>query len=114
MEEDDARRRRWHSLLVAGTIAVGLIVDGAEAALIPSVSQRLRGRPLPSFASQTLDGQPFSSDDTIGRPVMQTLQPELRERGVSVSRSLSIRWRRRTRSMQRAPSLDATRFPSPW
>jgi thiol-disulfide isomerase/thioredoxin/uncharacterized membrane protein len=102
MEEDDARRRRWHALLVAGTIAVGLIVEGADAALIPSVSQELRGRPLPSFASQTLDGQPFSSDDIVGKPVivnffaswcpacsmqlkdLQTLQPELRERGVSV------------------------------
>jgi len=102
MEQAHGRRRRWHALLVAGTVAVSLTVDGADAALIPSVSQELRGRPLPSFASQTLDGRPFSSDDTIGKPVivnffaswcpvcsmelkdLQSLQPELQKRGVSV------------------------------
>src|SRR5438132_4978947 len=98
----DTRRRRWRALLVVGTLAIGLTVDRAEAALIPSVSEALRGRPLPSFESQTLDGQPFSSRDLVGKPVivnffaswcpvcsmelkdLQTLQPDLRQRGVSV------------------------------
>ncbi len=102
MEKTRTRRRRWRALLIAGTVAVGLTVDGADAALIPSVSQELRGRPLPSFESQTLDGQPFSSSDLVGKPVivnffaswcpvcsmelkdLQTLQPDLRQHGVSV------------------------------
>src|SRR3989441_9066036 len=98
----DTCRRRWQALLVVGTLAVGLTVDRADAALIPSVSEELRGRPLPSFESQTLDGQPFSSRDLVGKPVivnffaswcpvcsmelkdLQTLRPDLRQRGVSV------------------------------
>jgi len=98
----DTCRRRWRALLVVGTLAIGLTVDGADAALIPSVSEELRGRPLPSFESQTLDGQPFSSRDLVGKPVivnffaswcpvcsmelkdLQSLQPDLRQRGVSV------------------------------
>src|SRR2546427_3391736 len=98
----DTRRRRWRALLVVGTLAIGLTVDRADAALIPSVSEELRGRPLPSFESQTLDGQPFSSRDLVGKPVivnffaswcpvcsmelkdLQTLQPDLQQRGVSV------------------------------
>src|SRR2546427_12772188 len=98
----DTRRRRWRALLVVGTVAIGLTVDRAGAALIPSVSEELRGRPLPSFESQTLDGQPFSSRDLVGKPVivnffaswcpvcsmelkdLQTLQPDLRQRGVAV------------------------------
>src|SRR5207302_2004141 len=89
-------------LLGVGPLAIGLTVDGADAALIPSVSEELRGRPLPSFESQTLDGQPFSSRDLVGKPVivnffaswcpvcsmelkdLQSLQPDLRQRGVSV------------------------------
>src|SRR5881392_2895559 len=98
----DTRRPRWRALLVVGTLAIGLIVDDAAAALIPSVSNELRGRPLPNFESQTLDGQPFSSRDLVGKPVivnffaswcpvcsmelkdLQALQPDLRQRGVSV------------------------------
>ena len=98
----DTRRRRWQALLVVGTFAIGLTVDRAAAALIPSVSEELRGRPLPSFESQTLDGQPFSSSNLVGKPVivnffaswcpvcsmemkdLQTLQPDLRQHGVSV------------------------------
>ncbi len=98
----DSRRRLWWSLLVVGTLAIGLTVDRTDAALIPSVSEELRGRPLPGFESQTLDGQPFSSRDLVGKPVivnffaswcpvcsmelkdLQTLQPDLRQRGVSV------------------------------
>jgi len=98
----DTRRPRWRALLVVGTLAIGLTVDRAGAALIPSVSEELRGRPLASFESQTLDGQPFSSRDLVGKPVivnffaswcpvcsmelkdLQTLQPDLRQRGVSV------------------------------
>ena len=101
-ERTHARRRRWRALFVAGTVAIGLSVDDADAALIPSVSEALRGRPLSSFESQTLDGQPFSSRDLVGKPVivnffaswcpvcsmelkdLQTLQPDLRQRGVSV------------------------------
>ncbi len=66
----DTRRRLWRTLLVAGTLAIGLSVDDAAAALIPTVSNELRGRPLPSFESQTLDGQPFSSRDLVGKPVI--------------------------------------------
>ncbi len=102
MRKTDTRRRLWRTLLVAGTFAIGLTVDRADAALIPSVSEELRGRPLPSFESQTLDGQPFSSRDLVGKPVivnffaswcpvcsmelkdLQSLQPDLRQRGVSV------------------------------
>jgi len=98
----DTCRRRWQALLAAGTLAIALTVDRAAAALIPSVSQDLRGRPLPGFESQTLEGQPFSSRDLVGKPVivnffaswcpvcsmelkdLQTLQPDLRQRGVSV------------------------------
>jgi len=98
----DTCGRRWQALLAAGTLAIGLTVDGADAALIPSISEELRGRPLPSFDSQTLDGQPFSSRGLVGKPVivnffaswcpvcslelkdLQTLQPELRQRGISV------------------------------
>src|SRR2546428_1793601 len=98
----DTCRRRWQALLVVGTLAVGLTVDRAEAALIPSVSEELRGRPLPSFESETLDGQPFSSGALVGKPVivnffaswcpvcsmelkdLRTLQPDLRQHGVSV------------------------------
>src|SRR5437773_3175299 len=98
----DTRRPRWRALLVVGTLAIGLTVDRADPALIPSVSDELRGRPLASFESQTLDGQPFSSRDLVGKPVivnffaswcpvcsmelkdLQTLQPDLRQRGVSV------------------------------
>src|SRR5438876_9817464 len=98
----DTRRRLWRTLVVAGTLAIGLTADDAAAALIPSVSEALRGRPLPGFESQTLDGQPFSSRVLIGKPVivnffaswcpvcsmelkdLQTLQPDLRQRGVSV------------------------------
>ena len=98
----DTRRPRWRALLVVGTLALGLTLDRADAALIPSVSQDLRGRPLASFESQTLDGQPFSSRDLVGKPVivnffaswcpvcsmelkdLQALQPDLRQRGVSV------------------------------
>src|SRR5216117_2990391 len=101
IETGDARRR-WCALFVAVTIATGLTVGGAESALIPSVAEDLRGRPLPSFESQTLDGRPFSSRDLLGKPVivnffaswcpvcsmelkdLQTLQPELRQRGISV------------------------------
>ena len=100
VKKTDTRRRLWRTLLVAGIAAIG--VDDADAALIPSVSEALRGRPLPSFESQTLDGQPFSSRVLIGKPVivnffaswcpvcsmelkdLQTLQPDLRQRGVSV------------------------------
>src|SRR2546422_9789109 len=102
MAKSDSRSRRWLALLVAGTIAIGLTVDGTDAALIPSISEELRGRPLPSFESQTLEGQTFSSRDLVGKPVivnffaswcpvcsmelkdLQTLQPDLRQRGVSV------------------------------
>ncbi len=102
MRRTGTRRRRWQALLVVGTVAIGLTVDGADAALIPSVSEELRGRPLASFESQTLDGQPFSSRALVGKPVivnffaswcpvcsmelkdLQTLQPDLRQRGVSV------------------------------
>src|SRR6266566_2738423 len=102
MRRTGTRRRRWQALLVVGTVAIGLTVDGADAALIPSVSEELRGRPLASFESQTLDGQPFSSRALVGKPVivnffaswcpvcsmelkdLQTLQPELRQRGISV------------------------------
>ena len=98
----DTRRPRWRALLVVGTLAIGLTVDRAGAALIPSVSEELRGRPLASFESQTLDGQPFSSRDLVGKPVivnffaswcpvcsmelkdLRALQPDLRQRGVSV------------------------------
>src|SRR5437867_4023060 len=98
----DTRRPRWRALLVVGTLAIGLTVDRAGAALIPSVSEELRGRPLASFESQTLDGQPFSSRDLVGKPVivnffaswcpvcsmelkdLESLQPDLRQRGVSV------------------------------
>src|SRR5262249_56468688 len=101
-ETTHARHRRWHAVLVAGTVAIGLTINSTDAALIPSISEELRGRPLPSFESQTLDGQPFSSRDLAGKPVivnffaswcpvcsmelkdLQTLQPELRQRGVSV------------------------------
>src|SRR5437773_4418089 len=48
-EKTEARHRRWEALLVAVTIATGLTVHVADAALIPSVSQELRGRSLPSF-----------------------------------------------------------------
>ena len=127
----DTRRRLWRTLLVAGIVAIGLTVDDADAALIPSVSEELRGRPLPSFESQTLDGQPFSSRDLVGKPVivnffaswcpvcsmelkdLQTLQLDLRNAGFRSSRCWSIRWRRRTRSMRRASSSRAIRFPSP-
>ena len=102
MAKSDMRSRRWQVVLVAGTIAIGLTVDGTDAALIPSISGELRGRPLPSFESHTLDGQPFSSRDLVGKPVivnffaswcpvcsmelkdLQTLQPDLRQHGVSV------------------------------
>src|SRR5437870_2535235 len=102
MRRTGTRRRRWQALLVVGTVAIGLTVDRAGAALIPSVSEELRGRPLASFESQTLEGQPFSSRDLVGKPVivnffaswcpvcsmelkdLQTLQPDLRQRGVSV------------------------------
>src|SRR5436309_9890137 len=102
MEKTNTRRRCWQALMVAGTVAIGLTFDGAGAAIIPSVSEELRGRPLPSFESQTLDGQPFSSRDLVGKPVivnffaswcpvcsmelkdLQTLQPDLRQHGVSV------------------------------
>src|SRR5204862_2475885 len=102
MAKSDMRSRRWQVVLVAGTIAIGLTVDGTDAALIPSISEQLRGRPLASFESQTLEGQPFSSRDLVGKPVivnffaswcpvcsmelkdLQTLQPELRQRGISV------------------------------
>src|SRR5881296_4692380 len=98
----DTRRRRWRALLVVGTFAIGLTADGSDAALIPSVSQELRGRPLPGFESQTVEGQPFSSRDLVGKPVivnffaswcpvcsmelkdLQSLQPDLRQRGISV------------------------------
>src|SRR2546429_7249667 len=101
-ERTHARRRRWRALFVAGTVAIGLSVDDAAAALLRSASEALRGRPLPSFESQTLDGQPFSSRDLVGKPVivnffaswcpvcsmelkdLQTLQPELQRRGISV------------------------------
>src|SRR5947207_12415262 len=100
VKKTDTRRRLWRTLLVAGIAAIG--VDDADAALIPSVSEALRGRPPPSFESPTLDGQPFSSRVLIGKPVivnffaswcpvcsmelkdLQTLQPELRQRGISV------------------------------
>src|SRR5213593_4264077 len=102
MARQNTWSRRWRPLLFAGTLAIVLTVDGANAALISSVSQELRGRPLPSFESQTLDGQPFSSRSLVGKPIivnffaswcpvcsmelkdLQTLQPELRQRGVSV------------------------------
>src|SRR5437870_3474938 len=102
MRRTGTRRRRWQALLVVGTVTIGLTVDRADAALIPSVSEELRGRPLPGFESHTLDGQPFSSRDLVGKPVivnffaswcpvcsmelkdLQTLQPDLRQHGVSV------------------------------
>src|SRR5947209_19225069 len=102
MARQNTWSRRWRPLFFAGTLAIVLTVDGADAALISSVSQELRGRPLPSFQSQTLDGQPFSSQSLFGKPIivnffaswcpvcsmelkdLQTLQPELRQRGVSV------------------------------
>src|SRR2546428_10339304 len=102
MEKTHTRHRRWQALVVMGTVAIGLTVNDVDAALIPSVSQELRGRSLPSFESQTVDGQPFSSRDLVGKPVivnffaswcpvcsmelkdLQTLQPDLRQRGVSV------------------------------
>src|SRR5882724_2307059 len=102
MEKTHTRHRRWQVLLVVGAVAIGLTVNGVDAALIPSVSQELRGRPLPGFESQTVDGKPFSSRDLVGKPVivnffaswcpvcsmelkdLQTLQPDLRQHGVSV------------------------------
>src|SRR5213080_4696092 len=102
MEKTHTRHRRWQALLVVGMVAIGLTVNGVDAALIPSVSQELRGRPLPTFESQTLDGQPFSSRDLVGKPIivnffaswcpvcsmelkdLQSLQTDLRQRGVSV------------------------------
>jgi len=89
---------------------------------------RAPGRPLPSFESQTVDGQPFSSRDFVGKPVivnffagwcpvcsmelkdLQTLHPDLRQRGVSVIEVLVDRWRRRTPSMRPASSSRAIRF----
>src|SRR5437879_11770984 len=102
MEKTRTRHHRWQALLVVGTVAIGLTVNGVDAALIPSVSQELRGRPLPSFESQTLDGQSFSSRDFVGKPVivnffaswcpvcsmelrdLQTLHPAFRHRWDSV------------------------------
>ena len=102
MDRPNRRRCRWRVLLVAGIVAITISVGYADAALIPSISEELRGRPLLSFESQTLDGQPFSSRDLVGKPVLvnffaswcpvcsmelkdlQTLQPDLRQRGVSV------------------------------
>src|SRR5207247_9978703 len=100
--------RRWQPLLFAGTLAIVLTVDGANAALISSVSQELRGRPLPSFESQTLDGQPFSSRSLVGKPIivnffaswcpvcsmelkdLQTLQSDLWRCGVSIIAVLGV------------------------
>src|SRR5439155_8827197 len=88
--------------LCPGTIAIGVAGADSDDALIPSISGALRGRALPSFESHTLDGQPFSSRDLVGKPVivnffaswcpvcsmelkdLQTLQPDLRQHGVSV------------------------------
>src|SRR5207244_650718 len=41
----DTRRPRWRALLVVGTLAIGLTVDRAGGAPIPSVSEELRGGP---------------------------------------------------------------------
>src|SRR5947199_5106313 len=108
MARQNTWSRRSQPLLFAGTLAIVLTVDGANAALISSVSQELRGRPLPSFESQTPDGQPLSSRDLVGKPVivnffaswcpvcsmelkdLQALQPDLRQRGVSVIEVLVV------------------------
>jgi thiol-disulfide isomerase/thioredoxin/uncharacterized membrane protein len=102
VEKAHTRRSHRHAVLAAGTLAIALTVNGTDAALLPSMSEELRGRPLSSFESQTLDGQPFSSRDLVGKPVivnffaswcpvcsmelkdLQALQPDLRQRGVSV------------------------------
>jgi uncharacterized membrane protein len=93
--------RRRHAVFVA-TIAFAVAVRRADGALVPSVSEQLRGRPLASFVSETLDGRPFSSSDIHGKPFvvnffaswcpvcsselkdLETLQPDLRQDGVSV------------------------------
>src|SRR2546430_10006794 len=102
MARQNTWSRRWRPLVFAGTLAIVLTVDGADAALISSVAQDFRARPIPSFESQTVDGKPFSSRDLVGKPVivnffaswcpvcsmelkdLQALQPDLRQRGVSV------------------------------
>jgi thiol-disulfide isomerase/thioredoxin len=74
----------------------------ADAALLPAVSEELRGREVGGFQTETLDGRPFSSADLRGKPVivnffaswcpvctmelkdLRILEPEFRQRGLSV------------------------------
>ena len=82
--------------------ALTLLARPALAALLPAVSDELRGRPLEGFQAETLDGRPFASSDLLGKPVivnffaswcpvctmelrdLRALEPELRQRGLSV------------------------------
>lgn len=90
------------SVLRAAVWVVVLTARLAGAALVPSVSNDLRGRPVPAFHAETIEGKTFTSDQLAGRVTvvnffaswcpacgmelkeLKTLRPELDEIGVSV------------------------------
>jgi thiol-disulfide isomerase/thioredoxin/uncharacterized membrane protein len=91
---------RTRVALVLLALAVG--AAQSQAALLPSTSNDLRGQAVPAFETETLDGQPFTSQDLAGRSTvvnffaswcpacsmelkeLQTLRPELTQAGLAV------------------------------
>lgn len=77
-------------------------VSRSRAALVPSISNDLRGQAVPAFQAETLDGKPFTTENLAGRTTLvnffaswcpacnmqldelRTLGPELDQRGIAV------------------------------
>jgi len=94
------RREGVPRRLVLVLVVLALSAGRSRAALLPSISNDLRGQPVPAFQAETLDGTPFTSEDLAGRSALvnffaswcpacnmelnelQTLGPELAQRGV--------------------------------
>ena len=50
--------------------AIACSAWSADAALLPAVSDELRGRRVGAFQTETLDGRPFSASDLRGKPAI--------------------------------------------
>jgi len=49
---------------------LALTVSRSRAALVPSISNDLRGQAVPAFQAETLDGKPFTTESLAGRTTL--------------------------------------------
>ncbi len=89
-------------LVCAAALALSLAAGPSDAALVPAISNDLRGQAVPAFKAETLEGKPFTSEALSGNRTLvsffaswcpacnmeledlKALGPELQQSGVSV------------------------------